>query len=1192
MHVKQLELFGFKSFVDKATITFSTGICAVVGPNGCGKSNIVDAIRWVLGEQSAKQLRGKFMEEIIFGGANGRPSLNFTEVSLILSNEDGKAPPPYHNLSEIMVTRRLFRSGESEYLINKIPCRRMDIGKLFMDVGVGHRHYAIIEQGKISHVVESKPDDIRALIEEAAGITKFKVKKKAALRKIELTKQNLLRLGDIIAEVSRQLSSLKRQAQRANRYRSLKKEIKQIEISRAVHHYDQWRQEMEVLDKDLRSLKDSQSERVAQLGRLDAELTERASQMHEIEESLQQSREALFQVKNSITSDENSRLHLQRQTKELEQRQQRLVKEILKQEERQAQLSQERDRLVEKQRALSAECSETEVQVGQVNAELDREKARLIQLTDQLDEGKGDLVDLLGEIARTRNDQLSMRKRLEDFGRRQSQRKSEHQELKEKHEQLQPQMESLEKRKIAIDAELEKLSVEANSLKQQQQELERAREGCTETIAALESTYHQQRSQLKVLLEMEDSYAWFNDAVRELMNARDEKELHCNIRGAVAEMLEVDVSHRQAVEAVLGGRLQALVVDSVSDACNALQHLKRTKTGRNYFVPLSITNEAPELKADGESPVPLAHLVKPRPGYEAVINHLLSQVLFCSDLEQALSWWQLYPNAYMLVTAEGDLIAQDGTLWGGSQEQQISILEKQEERKDLEAKVTAAEQRLKTERDKSRKVDKQLAQIVSRLQSIQENQQILRDQLLEQEKEHYRLQAEHQGIIERLAVLDLEKDHDEEEVSQLQTELSQIERKLEALEKQKEEAEEDLAEARNQRQEQEDIVDSLQEKATAQQVSVGALVEKKEAARSSHQRLEEYSAEGDRRLKQLQEEKKNCQDQIHQLTEEQQQTQERLEQAHKQLLEREQRLRAEEDHWREFEGKQQNFESRRLQLIKQDKEQEQAIQSRHQELTELNLKIQYLVHQIQEHYHLDLTMEDLPASEKEVLDPEKSEARLQRLRDRVARIGEVNLTAIEEYEEQQQRHDFLTAQRDDLVQSLEGLKKAISRINRTTRKRFLQTLEAVNRKLVEIFPLLFNGGSGHLHLMTDRDPLEAGVEILVHPPGKKLSSMSLLSGGEKALAAAALLFSLYMTKPSPFCILDEVDAPLDDANIDRFIEVLKRISQESQIIMVTHNKRTMEISDILLGVTMEEPGISKIISVNFQGIPETHGQMV
>jgi chromosome segregation protein len=966
----------------------------------------------------------------------------------------------------------------------------------------------------------------------------------------------------------------KRQAQRANRYRSLKKEIKQIEISRALHHYGQWRKEMEVLDRDLRSLKDSQSERGAQLGKLDAELTERASQMHEIEESLQQRREALFQVKNSITSDENSLLHLQRQTKELGERQQRLAKEILEQEERQTQLAQEKDRLAEKQRELAEECSQAEVLVGQLNAELDREKAGLIQLTDQLDEGKGDLVDLLGELARARNDQLSMRKRLEDFGRRQ------------------PQIESLEKKKSGIEGEFEKLSGEVNSLKQQQQKLEQDRQGHIETITALESTYHQQQSQLKILLEMEESYAWFNDAVRELMNARDEKELHCNIQGAVAEMLEVDVSHRQAVEAVLGGRLQALVVDSVSDARTALQHLKRTKTGRNYFVPLSVTNEAPELKADGDGPVPLARLVKPRQGYESVINHLLSQVLFCSDLEQALSWWQSHPNAYILVTAEGDLIAQDGTLWGGSQEQQISILEKQEERKDLEAEIAVSEKRLKTERAKSRKVEEQLVHIASRLQSIQENQQRLRDQLLEQEKELYRLQAEHRGIIERLAVLDIEKDHDKEEVSQLQTELSQSERELEALEKRKVEAEEDLAEAQHRRQEQEDIVDSLQEKATAQQVSVGALVEKKEAAHSSYQRLKEYSAEGDRRFQQLLEEKENCQHQIHQLTEEQQQTQERLEQAHKQLLEREGRLKVEEDHWREFEGKQQNFESRRLQLIKQDKEQEQEIQSRHQELTELNLKIQYLVHQIQEHYHLDLTMEDLPASEEEVLDPEKSEAKLQRLRDRVARIGEVNLTAIEEYEEQQQRHDFLTAQRDDLVQSLEGLKKAISRINRTTRKRFLQTLEAVNRKLGEVFPLLFNGGSGHLQLMADRDPLEAGVEIFVHPPGKKLTSMSLLSGGEKALAAAALLFSLYMIKPSPFCILDEVDAPLDDANIDRFIEVLKRISQDSQIIMVTHNKRTMEISDILLGVTMEEPGISKIISVNFQGIPETHGQMV
>jgi chromosome segregation protein len=441
----------------------------------------------------------------------------------------------------------------------------------------------------------------------------------------------------------------------------------------------------------------------------------------------------------------------------LEQRQQRLAKEILEQEERQTQLAQEKELLAERQRELAEECSQAEALVGELNAELEREKAGLIQLTDQMDEGKGDLVDLLGELARARNDQLSMRKRLEEFGRRQSRQESEYQELKEKHEHLQPQIESLEKKKSSIEKELKKLSGEVNSLKQQQQKLEQDREGHTETITALESTYHQQESQLKILLEMEESYAWFNDAVRELMNARDEKELHCNIQGAVAEMLEVDVSHRQAVEAVLGSRLQALVVDSVSDARTALQHLKRTRTGRNYFVPLSVTNEAPELKADGEGPVPLARLVRPHPGYESVINHLLSRVLFCSDLEQALSWWQLHPNAYILVTVEGDLIAQDGTLWGGSQEQQISILGKQEERKDLEAEITASEKRLKTERDKSRKVDEQLTQIVSRLQSIQENQQILRDQLLEQEKAYYRLQAEHQGIIERLAVLENSK---------------------------------------------------------------------------------------------------------------------------------------------------------------------------------------------------------------------------------------------------------------------------------------------------------------------------------------------------------------------------------------------------------------------------------------------------
>jgi chromosome segregation protein len=565
--------------------------------------------------------------------------------------------------------------------------------------------------------------------------------------------------------------------------------------------------------------------------------------------------------------------------------------------------------------------------------------------------------------------------------------------------------------------------------------------------------------------------------------------------------------------------------------------------------------------------------------------------MFCNDLKQALSWWQSHPNSFVLVTPEGDLVAQDGTLWGGSPEQQISILEKQEQRKDLEERVSESENILGTKRSKFRELEEQLAQTGSKLQSIQEDKQKRRDQILEQEKEHYRLETEEQRITERLAVLEIEKEHEEEEVSQLHDELSQSDQELESLEKRRQELDGDLAEIRHQRQELENTVDHLQEKVTAQQVSVGALTEKQEAARSSHKQLEEYYAETQRRVEQLGGERKNCQQQIELLAQEKVEIQERLELAQKQSLEREASLRAEEDEWRKFEDQQHELESRRLQLIKEDREKEQGIQNLRQEITELKLKIQYLVHQIQEHYHMDITAEPPPNSEEPV-DLEKLEVKLQRLRDRVARIGEVNLTAIEEYEEQQERHQFLTGQRDDLIQSLEGLNKAISRINRTTRKRFLKTLEAVNRKLAEVFPLLFNGGTGHLQLSSDRDPLEAGVEIFVHPPGKKLTSMSLLSGGEKALAAAALLFSLYMIKPSPFCILDEVDAPLDDANIDRFIEVLKRISQESQIILVTHNKRTMEISDILLGVTMEEPGISKIISVDFQGIPESYGQMV
>jgi chromosome segregation protein len=459
---------------------------------------------------------------------------------------------------------------------------------------------------------------------------------------------------------------------------------------------------------------------------------------------------------------------------------------------------------------------------------------------------------------------------------------------------------------------------------------------------------------------------------------------------------------------------------------------------------------------------------------------------------------------------------------------------------------------------------------------------------LAQEREVYRLEAEEQKNTDRGAMLDMERNQDEEDSAVLLAERSQSERELDELERRREELEENLEEAQCQRRELKGSVDELHEKATAHHVARGTLREKQQGAHSSYQRVVDYHAEGEGRLRQLQEEQQTCRQRLERLLQDAKETEQRLEQAHKGLSERETRLDSEAENWRGFEGQQQDLEARRVRLLQEDREQEQRMQLLRQETTELNLKLEYLVHQIQERYHLDIRRES-SLEEEQPLAVEPLEEKIEKLRERIGRIGEVNLAAIQEYDEQRQRYEFLVAQRDDLVQSLDGLKKAISRIDRTTRKRFLRTLEAVNSRLTEVFPLLFHGGSAQLQLLDQRNPLEAGVEILVHPPGKRLTSMGLLSGGEKALAAVALLFSLYMIRPSPFCILDEVDATLDEANIDRFNEVLKEIGRDSQVIMVTHNKTTMEISDLLLGVTMEEPGISKIISVHFQGEPSGHG---
>jgi chromosome segregation protein len=1192
MQIKQLELYGFKSFVDRTVISLTSGICAVVGPNGCGKSNVVDAIRWVLGEQSAKQLRGKVMEEVIFSGANGRPAVNFSEVSLVLANDDGKAPPPYQDCSEIMISRRLFRSGDSEYLINKIPCRRMDITRFFLETGIGHRHYAIIEQGKISTVIESRPEDIRGLIEDAAGITKFKLRKKAALRKIDLTQQNLLRLGDIVGEVSRQVATLQRQAQRADRYRALKRNIKDLEVARALHHYQGWQRDLGELEEQRRHLEDAQAGRSAQLARTELELAEWSVQAHKLEDALQEERQGLIQLKSSIGNDESSLGHLERRIKDLRQRQERLTREMEEQEKRRAETAGEQRRLAEEQHQLEAALREAEVNAGEVTADLGREKTRLSRVEDLLDAGKADLVDLLGDMARVRNQQLGIRKRLEELDHRDRRRRQAMGDAEEERSRLQPRAVELAEQTAATRASVEKAATEAESLRRERQDLETLRAERATAIRTLESKYHEQHSQLKVLEEMESSFAWFSEGVKAIMQAQERGEIQVPIRGVVADLLEVEASYLPAVEAALGDRLQGLLVDSLADGCVAAEHLKRTEAGRSPFVPAALAGTKAVFAAPAEvGPVPLLSLVKPLPGQEGLVHALLDGVLFCHDLQQAVEWWEKHPHALALVTAAGEMIDRGGVLWGGSRTRQISILEKRGERKTLAAFVADLEQTLEGERRALQQAEEALLRNASQLRAVEAKQGELREKLLAQEKEQYRLHGEAQRIRERLILLEMEREQDAGEAAELKEELAQEQENLAALEVRRGDLAAEIEEAQSERQELARLVAELQEKATAHQVTLGTLIERRESVRLSHQRLADYTAENERRLQDLGNERNESSGNLELASQEEQEIREHLDRTYRALLEQESRLKTEEDRWRVFTERQQDFESRRLDLLHGDKKEQQEIQRLHQEMTELTVKLQYLTRQVQERYHVDLAAAS-EGDSSEPLDLQKMDERIQRLRDQVDRIGEVNLTAIQEYEEQKKRHDFLTAQRDDLVQSLDGLKKAIARINRTTRTRFLRTLETVNRKLGEVFPLLFNGGSGRLQLLDENDPLESGVEILVHPPGKRLTSMSLLSGGEKALAAVALLFSLYLIKPSPFCILDEVDAPLDDANIDRFNEVLKKISKESQVIMVTHNKRSMEISDLLLGVTMEQPGISKVMSVNFKGATDHHDRLV
>ena len=1209
MKLKKLEIIGFKSFCDKAIIEFPPGISAVVGPNGCGKSNIIDALRWVMGEQSVKQLRGKAMEDVIFSGANGKQPLNMAEVSLTLSNENGDAPEELKDFTEVMLTRRLYRSGESAYFLNKQPCRLKDIHNIFLGSGLGSRSYAVIQQGNIGAITEANPEERRLFIEEAAGVTRYKSRKNEALRKVETTQQNLLRVSDILVEIKRQMNSLKRQARKAEIYNNFQKRIRILDIRLALHYYDDYTRQIEKTDALLNDLKDVDIGHTSELKKLDAAVEKIKLNRQRKTEEIAEQKAQKFDTQRNVDRIENDLAHLRNDIE-------RLSQEYADLQATFANLEQKNVEMVSEISSAENDNAHITEEISQVRDQLEKERSaaqkisdQFTQLNQQLDSHKMQLMDWVAQEAQYKNiyqnaanNKESLQRRLKHADEEEALAQKRIAEIQKKEAEIKSLLSSTKQENADLDHRItamrEKLEEKTNLLSRQ-----------VKLAQTLDLERNTVRSNLNTLQKMEDNFEWYKDGVRAIMKAQSARPetqaaegkqesgvspafnqaLSDNILGLMADIIEAKPSFETAVEAVFGESLQYIIVKDQETGVKAIDYLQSQKAGRSGFIPISslkqFAEDPPQIPEGSQK---LLDHVKVKPGFEKMTRTFLGHVIVAKNLKEAIKIFNRNGALQTIVTQNGDLISPRGIMTGGSEDQLNGILAKKQELKDLHHQSKRCDQKLEKARNDQLELESEVRELDNQLQKLIEQKNKVTQNEIETEKALYKVTEDLKNARRHLEIVSLEQEQllgesndIDAEITKYNQALADLSAEINTLQKKVEQLTENI---RNVSGEMEDS----NQKVVDLKLKLTALNAKLENNITSLRRLKDFYADGQKRLAQLTREIRLKHEKEKSSKQKIDDYEQMLSEIYRKMDHLDQALQDNETDYLVIDAKLKDSDS----LISNIQSKREKISEKFRllelELSQLQIKRDNLANRLEERYQSPFSVLKTAFhenSQDDEISPEMTidemEVELSRCREKIAKILDVNLGAIREYEQLKDRYEFLKAQRDDLVQAIEDLHKVIDKIIKITQERFMQTFSLINEKLKEVFPRLFEGGSAKLVLTEPAKPLETGVELMIHLPGKKLTRLSLLSGGEKALSAIAFIFSIFLIKPASFCLLDEIDAPLDDANIFRFNDLLKIIGNNSQIIMITHNKRTMEFADTLFGITMAEKGISKMISVRF-----------
>lgn len=1186
MRLKQLEVVGLKSFANKTTLEFHSGVTAIVGPNGCGKSNVVDAIRWVLGEQSAKHLRGDSMEDIIFKG-NGRVApAGMAEVSLTFSNDD---PPPeptdddldvstlpehFRNLSEITVSRRYFRSGESEYYINRTPCRLKDITELFLGTGIGSKAYAIIEQGRVEQLINSKPEDRRLFIEEAGGTTLYRSRRIAAERKIERTRENLLRVNDVLREIERQIQYLNRLAKRAEKYRSLRDELRGLDLRLGAHRWRALESAVGELDQSRESLSEREAALRTEEADLEAQRGELTTARNELEQRVAASKEtAAVAVAERDSAAQRVKL-LQGELAERQRSAQRLGESSQTLMVQQTTLADDLAKVLQERELLETAIVEERREVGAAEQELVAIRGRVDGARRSLEGARQELVALASAESDARNELIRLERANTDAESRRRKAETDTHLLGEQIAAAEHSVANRTRVLARLESELSTAQGTRDDVATNVRETSAALAAEERRLEGLREESVKNASTLESLQQIHDTYEGYAPAVRSLLSEENRPDW---ILGVVGDVLEAPAELETALAAALEARVNYILVRNPGDAARGVEHLMASGAGRGTFFPLEGSRMRPARPQAGHRN--LLDSIRVSPEFREVAEILLGDVVVVADLATAMTVAADASDGSTIVTLEGEIVDARGSVTGGGSDIREQDLVSRRRRihefsgrlRELREEVVECEStvdRLRTERnayqERLAELDRRTQQLTAQVVSVErdvekigfdlprylDRQRLARFECRAARRDIAATVASIAKTTAKLATLGSERAGRQQQLDACESTLRTEEAASSTLAERIRQATATL----NEKQKRFSVAEASEARLQAEQRGVRARIEglgddlAEIASRITalESAIAEAAAEADAKAADAQ-----------RLAVE-------VEQGATALRERSGALAACE---RELAGRRKEAESIRSAFSKTEVA-----------MAEQRMRREHLVEDVRQRYEVDIA--EVPLEEP-LADGEEDEiaARVQEIRASLGRLGEVNTGAIEELSELEERATFLRSQREDLERSIADLERTIQRLNRVSRSRFLETFNAANERFQQILPRLLRGGEARLVLTDENNLLETGVEIFVRPAGKRLDSITLLSGGEKALVAVSLIFSLFMINPTPFCFLDEVDAPLDDANIGRFAGLVREMSDRSQFIVITHNKRTMEAANALYGVTMEEPGISKIISV-------------